>query len=796
MKIAILALLPLALCLRASGLDFGHAAIVLPADATTPQKKAASMLKEEIESRTRLRLPIVSKWDGKSAAFVLGRAEAVKKLVPGLVDGLSTEGRPEGFALVSSTGEPAVAVVAGNDDRGVVFGTGLLLRRLKMGRNQLELSSDLKIVTSPRMSVRGHQLGYRPKTNSYDAWSVPLWEQYIRELAVFGTNTIELMPPQTDDDEDSPHFPLSQMDMMVEMSRICSEYDLSVSIWYPAMAKDYSDPKTVEAALKEWGEVFRKLPRIDAVFVPGGDPGHTQPKYMMALLEKQTENLHRYHPKAEMWVSPQGFDKAWMDEFYGLIRQEPKWLSGVVYGPQNRDRLAEFRRNVPKRYPIRYYPDITHSYHSQFSVPNWDAAYAQTEGREVINPRPLGEATIFRAYQSSFDGFVTYSEGCNDDVNKIVWSMLGWNPDEKVDDIVREYSRFFIGADLEESFAQGLLGLERNWKGSLSANAGVEATAEQFEAIEKKATPKQKLSWRFQQALYRAYYDAYLRSRLLSENQQEERALRVLRGAAGNGSLAAMKKAEEVLDADVLTETARRFRARVFELAEALFQSIRMQLSVDRYQAVAIRRGANLDAVDFPLNNKVWLKHRFQEIRAMADEKERLKKVDAILNWTNPGPGGFYDDLGNIEQQPHLVWGEPYEKDPEFRQSVLMGFGSTVPKEGARVSSFSAAATMFDEPLRMRYTGLSANGRYKARVVYSDDGANIPIRLVANGVTEIHPYREKDPQLRPVEFDIPQEATRSGQLTLEWTRKQGMGGSGRGNQVSEVWLIRTEEGQR
>ena len=44
----------------------------------------------------------------------------------------------------------------------------------------------------------------------------------------------------------------------------------------------------MEFALKEWGEVFRQLPRIDAVFVPGGDPGHTQPKYLLALLEKQT----------------------------------------------------------------------------------------------------------------------------------------------------------------------------------------------------------------------------------------------------------------------------------------------------------------------------------------------------------------------------------------------------------------------------------------------------------------------------------------------------------------------------
>ena len=58
------------------------------------------------------------------------------------------------------------------------------------------------------------------------------------------------------------------------------------------------------------------------------------------------------------------------------------------------------------------------------------------------------------------------------------------------------------------------------------------------------------------------------------------------------------------LSSDNLTARAREWRARTFELAEALFQSIRMQLSVVRYQAIAVGRGANLDAIDYGLNNR------------------------------------------------------------------------------------------------------------------------------------------------------------------------------------------------
>jgi hypothetical protein len=98
--------------------------------------------------------------------------------------------------------------------------------------------------------------------------------------------------------------------MMAGMSRLLVDYGLNVWIWYPAMDKDYSDPQTVALALQEWDGVFRKLPRLDAVFVPGGDPGHTPPPVLMPFLARVAEVLHRSHPRAALWVSPQGYDGA------------------------------------------------------------------------------------------------------------------------------------------------------------------------------------------------------------------------------------------------------------------------------------------------------------------------------------------------------------------------------------------------------------------------------------------------------------------------------------------------------
>jgi hypothetical protein len=533
------------------------------------------------------------------------------------------------------------------------------------------------------------------------------------------------------------------------------------------------------------------MPRLDAVFVPGGDPGHTQPKYMFALLEKQTQNLRRYHPKAQMWMSPQGFNQEWMEEFYGLMKQEPAWLSGVVFGPQIRVSYRELRERVPRKYPLRFYPDITHSIQSQYPVPDWDTVYALTEGREGPNPRPTTEAQIFRLNQNHGVGFLTYSEGCNDDVNKLLWSALGWDPQANVPDILREFGRYFIGDVYAEGIAQGILALERNWQGPLLTNANVYTVLEQFQELERTVTPQVLLNWRFQQLLYRAYYDAYNRSRLIYENALENEAVAKLADARRLGSLTAMGEAEAVLERAVTRPVSQAWRARVFELAEALYQSIRAQLSVPRYKAIAVGRGANLDSIDVPFNDRPWLTYRFVEIRKLASEAERLKAIEEIVNWTNPGPGGFYDDLGNLAHQPHLVRGLPYDQDPDFLATSLVGFadGGRFSQVPWRFSWKNHAQSMFDAPLEMRYRDLDPTAQYKLRVVYAGERA-MGIRLVADEKYEIHPLLQQEFPPKPMEFDIPPEATQDGELRLTWRKPPGLGGSGRGCQVAEVWLIR------
>lgn len=792
-------------------LDLTQAQIYAPAGLSPREERALRVLTEEVEKRTELRLPLVREWPSAPTPMVVaGRNATLSRRHGHPPVNAPVAHQADGYAIRVSPAEGAPIVsLAGTDDRGVLFGIGKLLRSLRMTRLKLEVPGTLDVASAPRYRLRGHQLGYRPKTNSYDGWTVAMWDQYIRELALFGCNLIELIPPRSDDEPDSPHFTLPKKEMMIEMSRICDDYGLDVWVWYPAMERDYSDPATVEHEVAAWGEIFQVLPRVDAVLVPGGDPGHTEPKYMMALLEKQTQNLRRYHPEGQMWMSPQSFSQAWMDEFLNIMKGEPEWLSGIVFGPQTRLDLPTLRKLIPERYPIRLYPDITHTLECQFPVPDWDVAFSLTEGRESICPRPEEFANIARRYLPYSVGFGSYSEGCNDDANKFVWNAMAWDPDANLLEVLRDYSRFFVSDRCADDFALGLLGLQKAWQGPLISNENVDFTLARFQTMERHATPAELESWRFQQGLYRAYYDAYVRRRLIYETDLYNRAQDKLSQvyAVGSQPVAASQGAREaaptnqmepaLVIAQAQSILARAFtqpvapelRTRIVALAEGLFQSIRMQLAMELYQAEGVERGGNLDTVDAPVTNGPWLSQRLREISSLPSPMDQVKAIDELLNRTNPGPGGFYDQLGDISRNSRVVHGVGPVEDPELRKSLLVGHRFPLPAEMPLAWKRWGEA-LFDASLRLHYPALDPHAEYQVRVIYAGDSPHVKIRMYCEGGPEIHPLIEKPQPPTPLEFDVPTEATQGGKLTLAWNREAGLGGNGRGAQVAEVWLLR------
>lgn len=818
--IRLAAAVAMAAAAQARAMDLHQARVCIPTGASVPEQKACAMLVDEIAKHSRIRLPVVGDWPSGAAPIIALGAGPELPFVP---DAVRTRlaAAPKGDEGFRVQAVDNVIVVNGNSPAATVFAAGWLLRHLVMDMDPmteattLETTGRLQVATSPRYKLRGFQFNYRDWTNAYDGWTPAMFEQYVRDMAVFGNNSVELMGPGPDNEKQSPHFPISKMEMLVQMSRIIDQYGMQVWIFFPIWTRDYSKQENVDSLLQEWAEVFKAMPRLDGVFVPGGDPGHTEPRFLMPILKMQAENLHRYHPKAQVWMTVQQFNAEWMDQFFKTVEKGADWLSGVGYHSFTRIPLPEFRRRLPDRYAVRLYPDITHSIQGEYPVPDWDTSLAITSGREQINPRPEDIGKIMRYALPHTVGSIAYSEGINDDVNKVVMNMLCWDPGMSVREIVREYARYFHGPDVETAITDGVFGLERNWRGPLLTNGGVDDTYGLFRSLERQASVPLLHNWRFQQLLYRAYFDYYVKTRLIYERSLEAQAMEKLREARVSGTLIAMAEARRILDRAKTEPIARDLRLRLHELAAQQFDSIDAQLSTDLYRAKAPNRGASLDTVDSPLNNRFWLELQFDKAAREPDELSRLEAIDRILNRTNPGPGGYYDDLGNPARQPHLVSGLPYAEDPasfESPRNSSMAFsghplgGQSV--DGIRpdgpmrfqhypIEWWDYEETRFECPLTLAYHHLDKDRQYRVRVVYvSRRKGEARVQLVTGDGQLVHPYLDRTakelPDCTEAEYDIPAESTADGDLVLNWKAEPGSGGFGVGILVAEVFLYLKE----
>jgi hypothetical protein len=210
-------------------------------------KKAAQVFQEEIFKRSSINLPIhqaISSYKESQTIIILTEAN-IQSLAISERNELSKleKTRKDGYKI-KLIGN--LLIILGHDDRGCLYGVGKVMREMKIVPNQLFIQSNFQLSSSPTYPIRGHQLGYRPKTNAYDAWTVAQYDQYIRDLAIFGANSIEIMPPRTDDDSTSVHMKLPASEMIKEQSRICAAYGLDVWIWYPNMAKTYSTAESIK----------------------------------------------------------------------------------------------------------------------------------------------------------------------------------------------------------------------------------------------------------------------------------------------------------------------------------------------------------------------------------------------------------------------------------------------------------------------------------------------------------------------------------------------------------------------
>ena len=688
------------------------------------------------------------------------------------------DGGEEAFRI---TANAQGLLIEANTRRGYIFAVGHLLRNATFREGEISIPEPPFVWhETPEYPLRGHQLGYRAAANSYDAWTPEVYKQYIRELALFGINAIEMIPFQ--DDRPAPLMPVPRRELDLAVSQICAEHDLQFWIWTPAPF-DLDDEAARAEAIAEHADFYADCERLDAVFFPGGDPGDNHPNLVMPFLEEIARNLAEHHPEAKVWLSLQGFNEERVDFVYDwLDREQPDWFGGVVCGPGS-PLIPESRARLDKRYALRHYPDITHTIRSQYPTPWWDPAFNHTLGREPVNPEPVRYAHVHNIFAPYTDGFITYSDGINDDVNKTIWSALGWNSAQNLRTVLIEYARLYLHHDVAEAVADGILALERNWDGPIVENGAIDGTLAHWQRLESEH-PELQSNWRFQTFLLRAHYDAFARHRAIHELELEERANKALLTATDGDAQAAAEAALAILaEADELSVKPE-WRQHIIALCADLFESIGLQTSVEEYGASGHERGAVLDYIDYPLNNRWWIEAEVAKALALEDESETLEALLTVANWANPGPGGFYDDIGNVANSPRVVRGEQPNTDPIPQRGDNPDF---MWWESGFHQYRQSWVSKMDWPEALRYTGLDPDASYTVRTT-----GNAQCLLNANGV-RVAGEKERVEMGEINSFSIPHELTRDGELVLTFDTPHEPGINWRQqSRLSEVWLVRDE----
>ncbi|MCX6915450.1 MAG: hypothetical protein NT167_20795 [Verrucomicrobia bacterium] len=753
--------------------------VTRPGDMPLAEQSAATVLIEEVEKRTGIRLHRSTSWPAGKVVIAITSSTNIPgwgREIPQRAGTGLPETRAEGYRIWVENGK--VVWVVGADARATLFGVGQLLRRLDWARGKLSLPGLLDLATAPAYPIRGHQLGYRATANSYDAWDVAQFDQYIRELTFFGVNSIEGIPWH--DSRPSPVMKLPRRQMNQAISGICERYGLDYWAWIPA---DFELTNTTKRAemLDRCEQFFKDSKVFSGFFFPGGDPGDNPPELVLPFLEDVWKRLQPIHPAARIWLSLQSFKTNQAEFVYRYVEEKrPEWLAGLVVGPSSPPAAAT-RQRLPAPYKLRLYPDVTHNKLSQFEVPDWDQAYALTLGREAVNPRPAEFAAIHNRFAPLSDGFISYSDGVHDDVNKTIWSAMSWDPLTPVRDVMVDYARVFFQPALAQKAADGILALEDNWRGPLVDNGAVEATYLMWRQLEHQA-PRLEGNWRWQMCRLRANYDAYVRHRLIYETSLEQQANLILAEAGQHGADKAMNEALAVLNRAVNHPVSPNLRHRIEALCELLFRSIGLQTSVPKYHASGYERGAVLDFVDRPLNNRWWLEDEFGKVRGLGSETEKCRRLEALAAWENPGPGSYYDSVGYASKSPHMFGVEirPSElEDPRDPQPTYWWWD-----DGKSRARLSWQLTMW--PKKMVYEGLDPQATYVVR-----SSGYGPALLRING-QHVEPTLDGNKMGEFKEYPVPADCVKGRRLVLTWDPPVGIENIGWRQQprLAEVWLLK------
>lgn len=663
--------------------------------------KAATYFAKEIKKRTGKSLPIFEK------------APAFPKMIFKTDETIENK---DYFNIYQTEGE---VIVTAKTIRGLIYGYSLFLRKCTFENGVVTLIKNITGDYSPQKEIRGHQAGYRTTPNTYDAWTYEQYFQYYLDLMAFGSNIIEHNGTKPKDNFRNALMKYDQEEFLIEASRLADIVDLDVSLWHAN-----SDYETEEEALETREKLYSNMPRLNIVFPPGGDPGELPADVFVDRCRKIQKVLTKYHPDAKMHPSAQAPHsiRDWGKVFCEKLEGKPEEIDAVIMGPNHAYPIHELRKRILEKYPIRFYPDITHNVRCEYPVnfleDDWHYTLAATLSRESVNPRPTELRTLYRIFAPYTIGSVSYSEGVHDDLNKAVWSAFEWDCNADLREAVLDYVRYFMfGAD-EEKITDCIFLLEKSWQGSPEENPCIDLCYKMFcELI--KDYPALSENWRFLQLYFRACCDKLVKMRRTFELKLIKEATEDLKKYNYSSSI-------EILNTPFSFQY-NLIRNELNTLAQKLFELIGLQLDVEHYCADSWERGATLETIDNNVTDRAYLLSKLEYALTLT-ESERMSYIDNLISCRNCNEGEIYYSVAL-----HGLNTLGVRQEGEFYMDVYAD--KPIAKKLSMPMSMTKVYDHFS--FKAKFGGFKADTDYIFKIAYKTD-INPEItdhRIIANGVT-------------------------------------------------------------
>lgn len=661
--------------------------------------KAATYFAKELKKRTGKSLPVFEK------------APAFPKII--FKSDKNIENK-DFFNIHQSEGE---IIITAKTIRGLIFGYSLFLRKCTFENGVITLIKNISGDYSPQKEIRGHQAGYRTTPNTYDAWSYQQYFQYYLDMMAFGSNTVEHNGTKPKENFRNALMKYEQEDFLVEASRLADVVDLDVSLW-----QANADYETEEEALKIREQLYSSMPRLNIVFVPGGDPGELPADVFIDRCRKIQKVLTKHHPEAKMHPSAQAPHSIqdWGKTFCDILKEEPAEIDAVIMGPNHAFPIHELRKRIPEKYPMRFYPDITHNVRCEYPVnfleDDWHYTLAATLSRESVNPRPTELRTLHRIFAPYTIGSVSYSEGVHDDLNKMIWSVMEWDENIDLREAVLDYARYFMFGTDEEKITDCIFLLEKNWQGAPEENPCIDLCYKMFCEL-KKDYPVLSENWRFLELYFRACCDKLVKMRRVFE-------LKLCKEATEELRCNKLSSALEILNTPFSFQYSL-LRNEINTSAEKLFDLIGLQLDVEHYCADSWERGATLETIDNNVTDRAFLLNKLEYALSL-NENERNDFIARLISCRTSKEGEIYYSVAL-----HGLNTLGVRQEGEFYMDVYAD------KPIAKELSMPMAMTKVYDHLSFKalFGGFKANTDYTLKISYKTD-INPDIlhhRIIANG---------------------------------------------------------------